>query len=278
MLPLLFFSRTGFTLSPSPNRTTGQCTTYADHVPPTCPTRSCSSPKPPSRTKGAVHSTRNTCHRLHIHGCAIRKCPDLFVLYLSLFLLTSIHLLYLTASKRSFTPIKAVGDGSFGTVWLCDWHGPLPPNTPMAAMQSVAGTRPEYANMRLVAVKRMKKRWEGGWDECRKLKEIEVCIGLYGLGSSPLTTPSPLFFLFCQIKRHYSQYPLIHISYPYTIHFFFQTPRSSISSSSQWKGIYFSSSSLVVAVLLLVGSLPPFFVRLFLVCITSTSPATFIGT
>ena len=71
----------------------------------------------------------------------------------------------------------------------------------MAAMQSVAGTRPEYANMRLVAVKRMKKRWEGGWDECRKLKEIEVCIGLYGLGSSPLTTPSPLFFLFCQIKK-----------------------------------------------------------------------------
>ena len=30
--------------------------------------------------------------------------------------------------------------------------------------------------MRLVAVKRMKKKWEGGWDECRKLKEIEVCI------------------------------------------------------------------------------------------------------
>lgn len=27
---------------------------------------------------------------------------------------------------------------------------------------------------RLVAVKRMKKRWEGGWDECKKLKELEV--------------------------------------------------------------------------------------------------------
>jgi serine/threonine protein kinase len=48
----------------------------------------------------------------------------------------------------------------------------------MAAMQSVAGTRPEYANMRLVAVKRMKKRWEGGWDECRKLKEIEALIAI----------------------------------------------------------------------------------------------------
>jgi hypothetical protein len=56
----------------------------------------------------------------------------------------------------------------------------------MAAMQSVAGTRPEYANMRLVAVKRMKKRWEGGWDECRKLKEIEVCSRLYLRSSSPL--------------------------------------------------------------------------------------------
>ena len=80
-----------------------------------------------------------------------------------------------TASTRSFTPIKAVGDGSFGTVWLCDWHGPLPPNTPVPAMQSGAGARPECANKRLVAVKRMKKKWEGGWDECARLKEIEVC-------------------------------------------------------------------------------------------------------
>ncbi|KAH8997290.1 Pkinase-domain-containing protein [Lactarius akahatsu] len=83
-----------------------------------------------------------------------------------------------SSSTRSFTPIKAVGDGSFGTVWLCDWHGPLPSNTPTSAMQSVVGTRPEYANMRLVAVKRMKKRWEGGWDECRRLKEIEALLAI----------------------------------------------------------------------------------------------------
>jgi meiosis induction protein kinase IME2/SME1 len=44
----------------------------------------------------------------------------------------------------------------------------------MSAMQVVVGTRPEYADMHLVAVKRMKKKWEGGWDECRKLKELEV--------------------------------------------------------------------------------------------------------
>lgn len=41
-------------------------------------------------------------------------------------------------------------------------------------MQCGPGARPEYANKRLVAVKRMKKRWEGGWDECKKLKELEV--------------------------------------------------------------------------------------------------------
>ena len=66
-----------------------------------------------------------------------------------------------------------LGDGSFGTVWLCDWHGTLPPNTPLSPMQCGAA-RPEWAGKRLVAVKRMKKKWEGGWDECQKLKEIEA--------------------------------------------------------------------------------------------------------
>ena len=89
-----------------------------------------------------------------------------FPLLLSFFLLL--------ASTRTYTPLKVVGDGSFGTVWLCDWHGSLPPNTPLSAMQCGPGARPEYANKRLVAVKRMKKRWEGGWDECKKLKELEV--------------------------------------------------------------------------------------------------------
>jgi meiosis induction protein kinase IME2/SME1 len=37
------------------------------------------------------------------------------------------------------------------------------------------GTKPEWNGKRLVALKRMKRRWEGGWDECRKLKELEVC-------------------------------------------------------------------------------------------------------
>lgn len=42
-------------------------------------------------------------------------------------------------------------------------------------MQCGAGARPEWAGKRLVAVKRMKKKWEGGWEECQKLKELEVC-------------------------------------------------------------------------------------------------------
>lgn len=79
-----------------------------------------------------------------------------------------------SSSTRSYTPLKVLGDGSFGTVWLCDWHGTLPPNTPLSPMQCGAGARPEWAGKRLVAVKRMKRRWEGGWNECQQLKELEV--------------------------------------------------------------------------------------------------------
>jgi meiosis induction protein kinase IME2/SME1 len=79
-------------------------------------------------------------------------------------------------STRSYTELKSLGDGSFGTVWLCDWHGTLPPNTPLSPMQCGAGAKPEWAGKRLVAVKRMRKKWEGGWDECQRLKELEVSL------------------------------------------------------------------------------------------------------
>jgi hypothetical protein len=29
------------------------------------------------------------------------------------------------SAPRSYTVLKEVGDGSFGTVWLADWHSPL---------------------------------------------------------------------------------------------------------------------------------------------------------
>ncbi|TFK77106.1 Pkinase-domain-containing protein [Pluteus cervinus] len=104
-----------------------------------------------------------------------------------------------STSSRSFTILKTLGDGSFGTVWLCDWHGSLPPNTPPAAMQS--GTcRPEWVGKRLVALKRMKKLWEGGWDECQKLKELE---SLRAIPVHPNIVPLYDFFLTPMEKELY---------------------------------------------------------------------------
>ncbi|KAI0814983.1 kinase-like domain-containing protein [Irpex lacteus] len=105
-----------------------------------------------------------------------------------------------SSSTRTYTPLKVVGDGSFGTVWLCDWHGTLPPNTPLSAMQCGAGARPEYAGKRLVAVKRMKRRWEGGWDECKRLKELE---SLRAIPYHPNIIPLYDFFLLPDTKELY---------------------------------------------------------------------------
>ncbi|KAG6857555.1 hypothetical protein H0H87_000154 [Tephrocybe sp. NHM501043] len=108
-----------------------------------------------------------------------------------------------TSSTRSYTPLKVLGDGSFGTVWLCDWHGTLPPNTPLSPMQCGAGARPEWAGKRLVAVKRMKKRWEGGWDECQKLKELEASASLRAIPFHPNIIPLYDFFLLPASKELY---------------------------------------------------------------------------
>ncbi|KIY52711.1 kinase-like protein, partial [Fistulina hepatica ATCC 64428] len=104
-----------------------------------------------------------------------------------------------TSSLRSYTTLKALGDGSFGTVELCDWHGPLPPNIPLSPMQA-GGARPEYRGKRLVAVKRMKKKWEGGWDECQKLKELE---SLRAIPFHPNIVPLYDFFLQPDTKELY---------------------------------------------------------------------------
>ncbi|GJJ09476.1 hypothetical protein Clacol_003699 [Clathrus columnatus] len=105
-----------------------------------------------------------------------------------------------STSIRSWTSLKVVGDGSFGTVWLCDWHGTLPPSTSLSPMQCGAGARPEWAGKRLVAVKRMKKRWEGGWDECRRLKELE---SLHAIPSHPNIIPLYDSFLLPSTKELY---------------------------------------------------------------------------
>lgn len=128
-------------------------------------------------------------------------------------------------STRSYTTVKVLGDGSFGTVSLCDWHGTLPPGTPLSPMQCGAGARPDWAGMRLVAVKRMRKKWEGGWDECQKLKELEVRI-------------YPAFFSLVvqgQLSSPCAQSPFTPISFPSTTFFSSQNQRSSTLSSSPWR-------------------------------------------
>ena len=41
-------------------------------------------------------------------------------------------------------------------------------------MQCGAGARPEWAGKRLVALKRMKRVWEGGWKQAKTLGELVV--------------------------------------------------------------------------------------------------------
>ncbi|KAL8287256.1 hypothetical protein RQP46_003708 [Phenoliferia psychrophenolica] len=72
---------------------------------------------------------------------------------------------------RQYTVLREVGDGSFGTVWLADWHSPL--QLPPGTLPPGPSSRAEYKGKQLVAVKRMKKAFDGGWDECMKLKELK---------------------------------------------------------------------------------------------------------
>lgn len=153
----------------------------------------------------------------------VRLALDHFSLYSEILLF-----IILLASTRSYSLLKILGDGSFGTVWLCDWHSTLPPNTPLSPMQCSAGAKPEWAGKRLVAVKRMKKRWEDGWDECKKLKELEVGIMLL------LSTSSPHHSI--MRIRLCAQYLFIRILRPFTTPTSSQIPKNFTSSSSPWKG------------------------------------------
>ncbi|KIO30850.1 hypothetical protein M407DRAFT_68740, partial [Tulasnella calospora MUT 4182] len=107
-----------------------------------------------------------------------------------------------TASVRSYTPLKNVGDGSFGTVVLADWHSPLPPGVSISPMQlnikfnSASSSTP----LRMVAIKRMKKKWQGGWAECSKLKELE---SLRRISPHPNIIPLYDSFLLPETKELY---------------------------------------------------------------------------
>jgi hypothetical protein len=131
---------------------------------------------------------------------------------------------------RSYTVLKVLGSGSFSTVWLCDWHGILPLNTPLPAMQYGEGARPEWAGKRLVAIKRMRKKWDGGWDDCKHLKELQASC------QSALQFSPYAFFL-----RHCTQFPTTPISLPYTIHFLSWQQKSYTLFSNPWRAIYITS-------------------------------------
>jgi len=85
-------------------------------------------------------------------------------------------------APRNWTVLKEVGDGSFGTVWLADWHSAL--NVPPGTQPPGPSSRPEYKGKQLVAIKRMKKAFDGGWDECMKLKELKVAISIAHVSAS----------------------------------------------------------------------------------------------
>ncbi|GHJ89790.1 hypothetical protein NliqN6_6192 [Naganishia liquefaciens] len=103
-------------------------------------------------------------------------------------------------APRSYSAVKLVGDGSFGTVWLCDWSSALAPETKLSAMQCGAGARQEWVGKRLVAVKRMKRVWEGGWQQASKLGEL---VSLRELGPHPNIIPLYDAFLLPNTKELY---------------------------------------------------------------------------
>lgn len=96
-----------------------------------------------------------------------------------------------------------MGDGSFGTVVLADWHSPLPPGVSISPMQlniKFSATNNGAAPMRMVAIKRMRKKWTAGWNECAKLKELE---SLRRIPAHPNIIPLYDSFLIPETKELY---------------------------------------------------------------------------
>jgi hypothetical protein len=61
----------------------------------------------------------------------------------------------------------------------------------LSAMQSGAGARPEWTGKRLVALKRMKRAWEGGWDSAKTLQELAVRYNKR-IGLTVVSAPDPI--------------------------------------------------------------------------------------
>lgn len=176
---------------------------------------------------------------------------------------------YLAVGERKYTELKVLGDGSFGTVWLCDWHSPVKSDTLLSAMQCGAGARPEWAGKRLVALKRMKRVWEGGWKQASTLGEIVVS---RADGVSHQDHQSDLLDSRCAAYHH------IQPSSHYTTHSFRPNRTNCTSCSSAWKATFTNSRSLDEDDRLLPVSSLPVSIRSPQVCTTSTSTATSTAT
>lgn len=72
---------------------------------------------------------------------------------------------------RDFDAIRALGDGSFGTVFLAHWKSPLPDDMVPSTMLTTRAS--EFKGKRLVAIKRMKKPY-ANWNDCLRLRELRV--------------------------------------------------------------------------------------------------------
>ncbi|WFD43943.1 non-specific serine/threonine protein kinase [Malassezia psittaci] len=96
---------------------------------------------------------------------------------------------------RDFTIIKSLGVGSFGTVYVADWHSALPSGAIVPAMQH-SFTRPEYANKRLVAIKKMKKPFVH-WEDCIQLNELRSLLLV-----PPHDNIIPLYDVFLSNQSH----------------------------------------------------------------------------
>lgn len=79
-------------------------------------------------------------------------------------------------TERQFTPIKRLGSGTFGSVFVADWHSALPNGALVPAMQH-SYARPAYVGKRIVAIKRMKRTYTT-WEDCLSLNELHALLVL----------------------------------------------------------------------------------------------------
>jgi hypothetical protein len=102
-------------------------------------------------------------------------------------------------------------------------------------MQCGAGARPEWTGKRLVAVKRMKRVWEGGWEQASKIGELVV--SRLGYSYVVLATDESMLHRF---DSHSERSRITQPSSPCMTPFFNLIRKSSTLSLNAWKGTFTS--------------------------------------